>query len=172
MTHNRRLYLDLDGVLADFDAHFEYSFGVHPRTADGAGVLWDNINSYPTFFADLPMFEDTLWFFRRVQSLNPKIITACPKTNYHDVAFQKRQWVYKNLGDFEVLPVMGGKNKVLFMHSPGDVLVDDFEKNLKPWTKHGGVSIHHSSLEDSLNKLETYFDIQIQPQPSIPFKVL
>jgi 5'-nucleotidase len=82
------------------------------------------------------------------------ILTACPKSNYQNAAKQKRQWVYDNIcPNVTVLPVMGGINKPLFMHSPKDILIDDWHKNCTAWDAAGGVSIIHKNYYDTWNSL-------------------
>ena len=148
-----RLYLDLDGVMADFDAHFPVVFGLdHRSLADDD--MWAQINSHKSYFRDMPMCPGALNFWREVESLNPIILTACPKSNYQHVAIQKREWCREHLSaDVTVLPVMGGRNKWLFMHKPGDILIDDYEKNIKPWNAAGGVGILHTGFEETRAQL-------------------
>lgn len=149
-----RLYLDLDGVMADFDRHFPEVFGVdHRSLADDA--LWGHINSHPSFFRDLPVCDGAIAFFDRVSYAQPIILTACPTTNYQQVARQKRAWVREHLSpNCTVLPVMGGRNKPLFMHEPGDILIDDFERNIRAWEEEGGVGILHRNFEDTKAQLK------------------
>ena len=143
---NTRLYIDLDGVMADFDKYFLQEFGVESQKLDDP-TLWKWINGHGNFFRNLPPCEGALEFFRSVEHLNPTILTACPKTNYATAAVQKRQWVYEHLSkDVTVIPMLGGKNKCLFMHNQGDVLIDDFEKNCIPWREHGGIAIQHTDF--------------------------
>ena len=153
----RRLYLDLDGVFADFDAAFPAVFGLDHRTmADDA--MWERINAHPSFFADLPMCSgaDVMWW--AFEHLQPTILTACPRTNYAHVARQKRAWVQRYFGaDVTVLPVLGGHNKPLFMHAPGDVLVDDFEKNCTAWAKEGGVAVLHRYAWETIAAVQEAF---------------
>lgn len=141
-----RLYLDLDGVMADFDGHFRAVFGVDKAGMPSA-ALWERINSHPSFFRDLPVCEGALAFFKWV-SVSPIILTACPMTGYQHVARQKRAWVREHLSPHcTVLPVMGGRNKPLFMHAPGDILIDDLERNVSVWEDEGGVGIVHRDFE-------------------------
>lgn len=157
----RRLYIDLDGVMADFDKYFLSEFGVESSKLDDA-TLWKFINGHGNFFLNLPMMPGALEFFRKVEHLNPTILTACPKTNYPTAAVQKRQWVYKHLSqDITVIPMLGGKNKCLFMHSPGDVLIDDFEKNCIPWREHGGIAIHHVNFKKTSSMLDVILDAAV-----------
>lgn len=141
-----RLYLDLDGVMADFDANFPAIFGLdHRSMADDA--MWAKINSHPDFFRNMPVCKGALEFYGQIRHYEPIILTACPKSNYAHAANQKRGWVREHLGlDVTVMPVMGGRNKPLFMHSPGDILIDDFERNCNAWNDAGGVGILHQDF--------------------------
>lgn len=139
----RMLYVDLDGVMADFDGAFPAVFGLdHRSLADDE--MWSHINGHPSFFRDLPPMAGAVDFFRSIEHLNPVILTACPKSNYPHVAAQKRAWVREHLSaSCLVLPVLGGRHKPLFMHQLGDVLIDDFGKNCEAWSEAGGVAIKH-----------------------------
>ena len=154
MNDGPRLYLDLDGVMADFDAHFPALFGVDHRTLLDDD-MWAQINAHASYFRDMPVCPGAKEFFQSIEELDPIILTACPKSNYAHVARQKREWVREHLSSTcHVLPVMGGRNKPLFMHSPGDILIDDFEKNIKAWQDEGGVGIHHEGcFQDTQNHL-------------------
>lgn len=149
----RKLYLDLDGVMADFDAHFPALFGVdHREMLDDD--MWSTINTHPSYFADMPVCPGALEFFEEIRHLEPIILTACPKSNYAHVARQKRAWVRRHLSvDCIILPVMGGKNKGLFMHAPGDVLIDDYERNCDAWRAEGGVAIMHRTFDGTRGQL-------------------
>lgn len=149
-----RLYIDLDGVMADFDKYFLQEFGVQSSKLDDP-TLWKWINGHGNFFSNLPLCDGALEFFQSVKHLNPTILTACPKTNYPVAAVQKRNWVYRHLSsNITVIPMLGGKNKCLFMHSPGDILIDDYEKNCIPWAEHGGFAIHHKDFETTRANLD------------------
>lgn len=147
------LYLDLDGVMADFDAHFPATFGIdHRDMADDD--MWATINSHPSYFRDMPLCAGAKAFYDRIAWMNPIILTACPRSNYQHVARQKREWVREHLSsNCVVLPVMGGSNKPLFMHAAGDVLIDDFERNIKAWVAEGGTGIRHRNFADTSNEL-------------------
>jgi 5'-nucleotidase len=106
--------------------------------------MWAQINSHPSYFRDMPIFEGAAAFFKKIEWLDPIILTACPNSNYAHAARQKRAWVREHLStSCMILPVMGGRHKPLFMHAPGDVLIDDFPKNIEAWRDEGGVGILH-----------------------------
>lgn len=149
-----RIYLDLDGVMADFDTHFVEYFGVDPQSLDD-DVMWKKINSYHDFYANLPLMKDALVLFNELSWANVTILTACPKSNYKNAAIQKRAWVRKHLSEsITVIPMMGGVNKALFMHEPGDILIDDMKKNCKAWEELGGIAIVHKNAADTLTMID------------------
>jgi hypothetical protein len=159
MTNRPRIYLDLDGVMADFDAHFPATFGLdHRGMADDA--MWSTINAHPSYFRDMPPCPGAVEFFGAVAHLDPIVLTACPRSNYAHVARQKRAWVREHLStSIMILPVMGGRFKPLFMHAPGDVLIDDWRKNTDAWEAEGGVAILHRSFEDTWRSLTQHLEI-------------
>lgn len=148
-----QIYLDLDGVMADFDAHFPAMFGInHKDMLDDD--MWAQINAHPSYFRDMPVCPGALNFFSVIEEMNPIVLTACPKSNYAHAARQKREWVREHLGSHvTVLPVMGGSSKPLFMHAAGDILIDDFERNTKAWAHAGGVPILHRNFSQTIKDL-------------------
>lgn len=154
--NGRRLYLDLDGVMADFTAHYLDLFGSDKEAELMTETVWERINSVRGyFFRSMPLCPGAAEFFAAVRHLNPIILTACPKEDYANVAIQKRTWVRQNLSpDLTVLPTAGGMAKPMFMHQRGDVLIDDFDRNCRAWRDHGGTPILHKSFA------ETAFDLR------------
>ena len=148
-----RIYLDMDGVMADFDRAYLERFGVMPRDHEDK-IVWANIDGCGDFFRMIKPCPGALFFYGSIKHLSPTILTACPKTNYHKAAQHKREWVHTHLGkDVQVLPVMGGTNKPLFMHAPGDILIDDYRRNTEAWTAAGGVAILHRSWDATYGEL-------------------
>lgn len=148
------LFLDLDGVFADFDSHFQSLFDVPSADVDYED-MWPLIIENKTFFADLPTMDDAHELWDAVHHLDPVFLTACPKLDYERSALQKRAWVRKNFSqDAMVLPVLGGANKYLFMHKPGDVLIDDYKKNIEPWASNCGRGIVHTSAAQTISTLK------------------
>ena len=154
----RNIYLDLDGVMADYEGYFLKIFGFKHNSVSDT-VMWELINNHDQYFFNLDPLEGALDFFDYIKNLNPIVLTACPKTNYKTAAIQKRLWVHKHLGkNIWVLPVLGGKNKALFMHQPGDILIDDFDPNIKSWNANGGTGILHRNFKETKEKIDEYLD--------------
>lgn len=147
-----RIYLDLDGVMADFDSHHNSLFGWIPNF-DLTDEHWQKIHDSDEFFYNMPLKPDAKELLAGLRQ-DPIILTACPRTKYQEVARQKRRWVRENLGAYlTVLPVIGGHNKPMFMHNRGDILIDDYGKNCRAWEAEGGRAIKHTSAADTLEQL-------------------
>lgn len=149
----RRLFLDLDGVMADFEGAFPLFFGTNHRHLTYE-AMWEAIYEHGTFFADLPLMDGAKAFFASIEHLDPIILTACPAERYAEVAIQKRAWVRQHLSDeVLILPVQGSASKALFMHAPGDILIDDFSKNTLAWQCAGGRAIRHTCFAATSREL-------------------
>lgn len=147
------LFLDLDGVFADFDKHFENVIGEKPSSDK---IMWAQIEEYGNFFSELPLMQGAHALMSMAEVLFDDItfLTACPKTFYQKAARQKRNWVREHFGyDYKVLPVLGGKNKALFMHRAGDILVDDYAANCDSWNAEGGRSVLHKTVKATIGEL-------------------
>lgn len=138
-----RLFLDLDGVLADFDGGFPRIFGFDHRDGPKAR-MWEAIGARPTFFDELHPFVGARAFFSIVRPLAPAILTSASSSYYETAAKAKHAWVRRHLcADVLVLPVRDGLDKAAFVQDRGDVLVDDYGRNCDAWTANGGLAIKH-----------------------------
>ncbi len=144
------LYLDLDGVLADFDRGVKAVTGRWPHEQD-ARSMWPAAAKHDDFFGSLEMMEDgpDLWAF--CAALDPVILTGLPRGQWAEP--QKRRWVATHLGDeIEVITCMS-KDKPRWSDT-GNILVDDRERYRTPWEERGGTFIHHTSAAETIAALK------------------
>lgn len=154
----RKLFLDLDGVMADFETHFWNLFHKDPPSKGGVNddEMWRLIHEQGDFFLTMPTFPLTKWFWMnlRMSGHEPIILTAASKKHYPEMAAQKMKWVRTIMGpDVMVIPTYGSASKALFLQNAGDILIDDYEKNCDRWSKAGGIAIHHTTYEKTLAEL-------------------
>ncbi len=149
-----RLFLDLDGVLADFDSGYEKLAGRRPdRDADNAD--WRLIASRPDFYLNLPPTPDFVELWTYVAPRRPTILTGIP-SSIAQAAEQKRAWVARFCGPSVSVITTESKNK--YRHaSPGDILVDDWEKHRRAWLDAGGVWVTHRSAAETITSLQRLF---------------
>lgn len=152
------LFLDLDGVLADFDAGFEKLFGSRPDRTKGDNHvpnMWKRIEDHGSFFFDLEPLADWEELWDYAKSYNPIILTGAPK-ELHFVGQQKRAWVRKFIGS--EVPVICCPSRAKYYNAdPGDALVDDWTKYKSLWEHVGGHWITHTSAKSSIEQLEDYY---------------
>lgn len=173
----RRIFIDLDGVMADFDVHFRNLFDCDPPSKSG-GIkdeeMWKLIHGHGEFFITMPLFDGAKEFFDAFaqRGFDPIILTAASKGHYHEMARQKRIWVREHLTtEHLILPVWGSASKTLFMHAPGDILIDDFEKNCKRWTDAGGTAIHHKTFAETMFRFGMIFGMDLdRKSKGLPFQ--
>lgn len=158
----RQLYIDLDGVLADFDAHYRNVFGNElNRRGPEPPDMWDNIRSRGTpWFQELPLIPGALDFWRDIQLYSPKILSGCNPEEIPDAHYQKRRWVNRYLGYSVELYTCRSRDKCEFAR-PGDVLVDDWHKYRHLWEKKGGIFILHTDFLTSLGKIRQYLSLEL-----------
>lgn len=140
------LFLDSDGVFYDFDAHVLALFGQTSRQL-GDDRLWALATAHPDFWTKMPIKPGAQKLWDAVKHVNPMVLTGCPKSDYETAAAHK---VVRWREDFDHSRVTTclSRDKALHMEQPGDILVDDFVKNLKRWEKAGGIGILYKGDPD------------------------
>ena len=159
-----QLYLDCDGVLADFDYGAERALGMPPRRFEalhGKGRFWSRLASTPDFYAELPPMRDAMVLYEGVRHLDPIILTGLPRGDWAEP--QKRRWAHRHFPGVEVITCMAALKR---NHCrPGDVLVDDTLRYGHLWEGAGGVFIHHLSAERTLAELRRRYP-ELFPSPA------
>lgn len=147
-----KLFLDQDGVLADFDKKKFEIFGSR-NVPDG--IMWHVINKYfPEFFFELSPMKDMKQLWDYCKQFNPTILTAIPKVNINKIDEQKRRWTDMYLNAMVPMIFCRRADKQYFCTNFDCVLVDDHPKNCKEWKDKGGVSIFHRNAEETINRLK------------------
>ncbi len=152
---NYSLFIDLDGVLVDFDRGVLETTGKYPRE-QSPGRMWSILARTDDFYNILEWTDDghSLWDY--VQSFSPRILTGLPRGKWAEP--QKRSWCSRELGpDVPVTTCMSrekavqGRNLTPDGYTP--LLVDDRLSLKEAWEEMGGIFIHHTSAENSIQML-------------------
>jgi 5'(3')-deoxyribonucleotidase len=155
----RRLYLDCDGVLADFDHGATAILGMKPKAFEhrhGLGRFWQKLASAPDFYFSLPLMPDAMRLFEAVKHLDSVILTGLPRGNW--AADQKMRWAAQHFPGVRMVTCMARDKR---NHAKdGDVLVDDNDKFRHLWEQAGGIFVHHKNAEESLGELASYFPLK------------
>lgn len=161
----KQLFVDLDGVLAEFDGYYSEQFGVTiDRNIVDPPNFWDNIRAHGQFYRNLPVKDGALELWEGAKQLHPKpiILTGCP-TSVPGVAEQKREWVNEHIDWRATLICCQSKHKRLY-GKPGDILIDDWEKYKHLWEEMGGIFVLHTSvawsLEQAAKHLGVFYEVK------------
>ncbi|MEO7410169.1 MAG: hypothetical protein ABIU10_02450 [Sphingomicrobium sp.] len=152
-----KLFLDCDGVLADFDAGARAALGgltsAQFEERHGKREFWRRLANTPDFYGTLPLMPDAQTLFDAVQHLRPTILTGLPVGTW--AAPQKVAWAERHFPGTPIITCFA-RDKVRYMET-GDVLVDDREDHRDKWEDAGGLFVHHLNAVQSLDELTATF---------------
>lgn len=153
-----QLYLDCDGVLADFDRGATDILGMSPakyQAKHKPGRFWQKLATAPDFYASLPLMPGAMKLFEAVRHLDPIILTGLPRGNW--AAPQKEKWAAEHFPGTRIITCMAVDKRKHAKH--GDVLVDDTLKHRHLWEEAGGIFVHHKDVDETLAELEHIFPL-------------
>lgn len=153
------IYCDMDSVLSDFDSKFVSIADI--KTKDGWSYskkygkerFWNIINTYGIkFWTEMPWMKDgkKLWSFLIMNFYKINILSAPSSHDNGESRRGKIQWISKHLGPVTVI-LEDDKYKYA---APNRILIDDMDKNIKPWIAAGGIGILHKSASDTISKIK------------------
>lgn len=162
---NPVVYLDVDGVLADFEGKAFELFG-NQWKPEIDKPEWGRFQEYPNLYAILEPFPDAKRLYEGCVKLtrnenNVKCLTALPNRARHhfpDAAKDKIEWINKHISkDLRVYFGPFAIDKQHHAKTKQDVLIDDMQINIDQWNNIGSHGILHRSVDESLEKLEEHF---------------
>lgn len=156
-----KLFVDLDGVLADFVQGVqklfpEYSEHQYETDSTFRKEMWNRINTHASqggeLWYNLNPLPDARQLWNHVKLYNPVILTATG-TKVKTAGEQKMRWVKEHLGNVPVILVPGARDK--YKHaSHNHILIDDKKKAIDPWVLAGGVGILHINAANTIEQLK------------------
>jgi hypothetical protein len=156
-----QVFLDLDGVFADFDARVKHLTGKHPSRLDRAR-LWKAVNADKRFFAELELIEGCMALWEMTRDLEPIFLTGAPSSRIFQE--QKREWVARIFGPEFMVHVVPKKLKQEFS-GPHKVLIDDTPENIEQWIARGGHGIlHNGDHASTMKALKELLDLYNEEQ--------
>lgn len=150
----RQIFLDCDGVLADFDRGAEKVLGAPPGVFEkqhGEREFWKRLGCADGFFTNLDPLPDAFQLYEAVKLKDPVILTGMPHGKWAEP--QKRAWGERWFPGVPMITTMAAL-KHEHLH-PGDVLVDDRTKYRHLWEDAGGIFILHTSAGASIAALRS-----------------
>ena len=157
-----KVYVDMDGVIADFEKHFEDLSGMGPKEYQnkyGTQAFWDFIDEGEhklKFWIGIPQMSDAQSLMDYVSQYNYELLTS-PSIKQQSL-MGKGLWVknHTNKGLFKSKPKVNyrfAKKKVEFA-APNHILIDDRADTINSWNAAGGVGILHTSAANTISQLK------------------
>lgn len=148
-----QIFLDCDGVLADFKKGATKVLGMDPTKYEekhGKKEFWKQIYAAPNFFYNLEPMSDAHDLVNAVKHLKPTILTGRPAGTWGTQ--QKLDWGKKYFPDLPMIVCLA-KDKNTYGKA-GDILIDDTVKYEHLWAQMGGIWITHTSARNTIAKLK------------------
>jgi len=157
-----KIYVDMDGVVADFDQRFIDLSGMLPRefeTKYGKNAFWDFIDEGDNklkFWVGIPQMSDAQQLMDFVSKYDYEMLTA-PSLKKQSL-MGKGLWMINQTknGLFPSKPKVNyksAKNKKDFAAS-NHILVDDKASTIDSWNAAGGIGILHTSAANTISQLK------------------
>ena len=159
------VYLDMDGVLADFFGGVEKMYGVehwkqltNDKTKDLKKEVIDRITG-TDFFATLPKFSSADALIDMVKKFTGgkfSINTSPLRGDHDNSAKYKKLWISNNIEQPDDIVVTGRKESYAKDKGTGapNILIDDRPVNIQKWQAAGGYGILYQANRDPLSKVK------------------
>lgn len=170
------VYVDMDGVLADFFGEVARKHGVdYWREIHRQKIGVDQIAQQPEFFEMLPPMPNAKNLLQGVIKIAGEYsILSSPLMSAVDQSSEeKSKWLDKYIKHHQPKAVIFDHEKYKYAQQPNEtpnILIDDWETNIRLWESHGGIGILHvdNEWQNTLAKLSAALHGQIQPKQRDP----
>ena len=158
------VYLDMDGVLADFFSEWAKLAGI--KTGNYKDIPSANID--PTldkmigtdFFAQLPKFSTADKLIQMVINRfgSYKILSSPLRNDHENSKKHKIDWIGRKLKIKPTDIIIVGDKTSYARQADGtpNILIDDLGKNIQRWQSSGGLGIKYQADEDPLSKVQQW----------------
>ena len=142
------IYVDMDGVLADFFGDWAKLMGVDSfRDIKDPGPALAKIRATDDFWLKLPLLPEAKKLLSLIKEVKGEYnICTSPLANDPNSEPHKREWIKKNLAFFPPKNIHITHDKPQFAtakDSTPNILIDDYGVNINAWEAAGGIGFKH-----------------------------
>lgn len=156
----KKIYLDMDGVLCNFEKKYEELFGKKPAAADRDRKLWSenwHVFCQNGHFENLDWYPGALVLLDHIKRTNipVEILSSSGGQKYHDIVTeQKKKWLKEHNILYKANIVPGRAHKTAYA-TPETVLIDDTPDIIEAFNKAGGHGILHKDVGKTIKILDS-----------------
>ena len=149
------IYCDLDEVLVDFMRGANAAVGGNFVKMD-KDERWNKVNQTKGFWANLGWKPNAKRLYDFIIRYNPHVLSAYPDRD-PNARNGKMKWLKKNTGFKRGnihLVLRAQKKDYATTDDKPNVLIDDYDKNIREWEAKGGIGIHHTDVGKTISELK------------------
>jgi hypothetical protein len=155
-----KIYLDMDGVIADFNKRYVEQYKMQPREAEKNREFDKFFDKFINDgeFATLDLMPDAMDLIKYLRTLYvPTEILSSTASEKRDplIRPQKLEWLRKHKIEFNPILVPGKRHKKDYSNA-NSILIDDTQVNIDQWRREGGIGILHTDAVSTIGILKMY----------------
>ena len=162
----KKIYFDMDGVLADFGRGVRELCGLEPisqgaKNNDSAEEdrMWNAIKDSGHFYDKLELMPGAKELFDAIYKRygdKCEILTGIPKPKrgIDSAGDDKKAWVKRLLSKDIKVNIVYREEKARFCTGKDCILIDDFDKNIREWEAMGGTGVLSICANETCTELE------------------
>ena len=149
------IYCDLDEVLVDFRRGADAAVGGNFVKMD-KDERWNKVNQTKGFWANLDWKPNAKRLHDFIIKYNPHVLSAYTGRDPTSKV-GKMKWLKKNAnfkrGNIHLV-LRSQKKDFATTNGKPNILIDDYDKNIREWEAKGGIGIHHTDVGKTISELK------------------
>lgn len=160
ISQKYKIYLDLDGVVANWVKQFEKISGVpveYYEQKHGKQKRYNFVHkNSPDFYATMPLTKDASVLLNFLNNLPVEILSHATDP---EAETGKLTWLKNNKITYKPNLVKNREDKAKFANAES-ILIDDRPDTIKEFNSAGGIGVLHKNAPDTINKLKEILGIK------------
>lgn len=159
----KKIYVDMDGVLANFEKKWVELYGfdpemTHKHKKKRKEQFKEFVKNHEFAVLDpMPDMDVLVGYLNdKLESIPKEILSSTAhEDTFENISQQKKIWLHNHDIEWKENFVPGKRHKYKYAE-PGFVLIDDDRQNIEDWNKAGGIGILHRDALTTIALLKLY----------------